>query len=71
MEKQNIQSETVEETKVCSHDEEFALLDGRITLGGYHIQKKAMNDSFWKEMEVKIVDAKRLKNCEAKVTSFS
>lgn len=61
----------MEVTKVCSHGEEFARLDGRITLGGYHIQKKAVNDSFWKEMEVKTVDVKRLKNCEAKLTSFS
>lgn len=71
METQNIQREPVQETQVCSHGEEFALLDGRTTLGGYHIQKKAMNDSFWKEMEVKIVAVKRLKTCEAKLTSFS
>lgn len=44
--KKDIQSETVEGTKGRSHGEEVSLLEGRVTLSGYKIQKRAMNNSF-------------------------
>lgn len=61
-ESKNIQSETVEETNVCSPGQKFALLGSRIGLGGHHTQKKATNNSFQKEMEVKIVNVKKVEN---------
>lgn len=43
---ENIQSETMEETKGHSRAEEFALLEGGGTPGSYKIQEKAMHDNF-------------------------
>ena len=44
--KVTIQSETVEETKGRSHGEEFALLEGKGTLGIIRQKKKVTQDNF-------------------------
>ena len=56
----DIQSETVEENKGCSHGEEFSFFEGRVNLGGYKTQKTAVNNIFWNEMDVKIVNVKTI-----------
>lgn len=56
----DIQSETVEENKGCSHGEEFSFFEGRVNLGGYKTQKTAINNIFWNEMDVKIANVKTI-----------
>ena len=61
----DIQSETVEENKCCSHGEEFSFFEVRVNLGGYKTQKAAINNIFWNEMDVKIVNVKTIEKYEA------
>lgn len=42
----DIHNETMEENKGCSHGEEFSFFEGRVNLGGYKIQKTAINNIF-------------------------